>query len=304
MKPNFVKQTDYRYRNLNYHGMTMGAGGCGVMSVYNAVSSLTKPHITPKQVWKYMTGKGYVIAGQGTAWDGITKSLKHYGINPKVTYSDAEVKKALEDGKWVFALCGRSRWTSSGHYVIIYKLTKTKHLLISDPYSSSDYCQKNGTLSEYLACNKCNWIIDPKKYKGAKKPKTTKTYTLYVDSVLANVRADRNTKKKALGTLPRGTQLTLHNYKNGWYQIKKGRFKGKYIGEKTLTNLPPYKHTFKALSMRSVRNGATTKADVIGKVVKGKAVISSKRLGDWIYVPAEKGWIRYKGKRGTYLEKV
>ena len=160
MKPNFVKQTDKRYRNLSYHGMTMGEGGCGVMSVYNIVSKKVKT--TPKKVWKYMTSKGYVIPHQGTTWDGITKSLKHFGVKFKVTYSDTEVRKSLKKGNWLLGLCGRSRWTTSGHYIVIYKLTPKGHIYCSDPYSASDYCQKDGTLKEYLACNKCTWIdIDP-----------------------------------------------------------------------------------------------------------------------------------------------
>ena len=80
MKPNFVKQIDKRYRNLNYHGMTMGGGGCGVMTCYNIISVLTRPHLTVRAIWKFMTKKGYVIPGRGTTWDGITNTLKHYGI--------------------------------------------------------------------------------------------------------------------------------------------------------------------------------------------------------------------------------
>ena len=248
-KPNFVKQTDYRYRNLSYKGMTMGAGGCGVMSCFNVISVLTKPRLTPKKLWKQMTSKGYVIPGQGTTWNGITQTLKDNGIHFKVTYSDAEVRECLKKNMWLVGLCGRSRWTSSGHYIVIYKLKSNGKISVSDPYSSSDYCQENGTLTEYLNCNKCNWIaIDPNAYDGKGNYKATKVYNLYVDSLIAYVRSDRSTKKKAVGTLPRGTQLVLYDYEKGWYRIKKGKFKGKYISEKVLTNLAPYKYTFKTLN--------------------------------------------------------
>jgi hypothetical protein len=309
MKPNFVKQIDKRYRNLNYHGMTMGGGGCGVMTCYNIISVLTKPHLTVRGIWNYMTKKGYVIPGRGTTWDGITQTLKHYGIkNFKVTYSDKEVKECLDKGMWLVGLCGRSRWTSSGHYICIYDITKSGKLLISDPYSSSDYCQKDAPLQEYLDCNKCNWVfIDPKEYKVRENdPKTTKTYVMYVDFEEGRVRSEPGKNKKLITKLPPGTKLTLHNYEKGWYQIKKGKYKGNWIGQSYLTNLPPYVEKMQTQSQRNIRNGATTKADIIGKAPKGKTYTTSKKLGDWVFIPSVKGWIRYKSGDGkkAYLKKV
>jgi len=309
MKPNFIKQIDKRYRNLSYKGMTMGGGGCGVMTCYNIISVLTKPKLTVRQIWRFMTKNGYVIPGRGTLWNGITQTLKHYGIkNFKVTYSDAEVKECLEKGMWLVGLCGPSRWTSSGHYICIYGMTKKGKLLISDPYSSSDYCQKDAPLKAYQDCNKCNWVfIDPKDYKVRENdPKSTKTYVMYVDDEVANVREGHAKNKKIVAKIPRGMKLTLHNYYKGWYQIKKGNLKGYWIGQSYLTNLPPYVAKWQTQSTRNIRNGATTKAEAIGKAPKGKSYVSSKKLGDWVYIPSVKGWIRYRSHDGKkkYMKKA
>ena len=304
-KPWFYKQTDKRWANYSWHGMTIGGGGCGPTSIANVVSPL-KGKKTPKTVFKWLCKHGYILPNVGTYHSGITAALKHYGIKFKQTYSDAEAKKSLKKGQWVLGVVGQSRWTSSGHFIVLYHLTSKGHVYVSDPYSSSDYCQKKGTWTEYAKANKNNWIcIDPDDYKKKKKkPKATKVYTLYVNDALANVRKGRGTNYKVVGTVSRGEKLTLHNAKNGWYQIKKGKLKGYYISEKVLTNLPAYKHSFKMLSKRNVRNGATTKAKVIDSVGKGKTFISSKRLGDWIYFPAANGWIRYKNKDKYYMKKV
>lgn len=294
--PNFVKQTDRRYSGLSYRGMTMGAGGCGVMTVYNIVSAL-RPELklTPKKVWKYMTSKGYVIPGQGTAWAGITATLKHYGISFFVTYSDNDVKKSLEAGNWVLALAGPSRWTSAGHYFCIYDLRSNERLSISDPYSSSDYCQRDGTLTEYLRANKCNWIsIDPTKYPGYKKYKTkhTKVSIMYVDNSTSNIRKARSMKSGVVAKVTRGTKLKVCNPQNDWYKIYSGKYKGYYIHAHQLTAFEPYVHWYRAETNMNVRKGAASGADIVGIIKKGTKVQSTKRSGDWIYNPAKHGWIR------------
>ena len=297
LKPYFWKQTDSRWRNKSYKGMTLGAGGCGCATIANIVSPLLKKNITPAKVWSYMTKKGYVIPGAGSTWNGITATLKHYGIKFDVTYDDSLVKKSLENNDWILALAGKSRWTSSGHYFCIYKLKSNGKLSISDPYSSSNYCQEDGTLAEYLRANKCNWIrINPKDYPGgqsaSKKEKTTKTVVMYVDTAKANVRKGRGLKYGVKGVVSRGDKLKLYSLSDGWYKIKSGKYKGYYIAESVLTRFEPYVHTYKTMCKMNVRKGAGKSTAVKGKVNKGVVLTSSKRSGDWLYFPALKGWIR------------
>ena len=225
--------------------MTLGAGGCGPTTIANIVSPLLKKNITPAKVWDYMKKNGYLIPGAGSTWNGITQTLKHYGIRFTVTYNDDMVKKSLEKGDWVLALAGASRWTSSGHYFCIYKLKKDGKLSISDPYSGTNYCQEDGYLAEYLRANKCNWIsIDPSDYPGGivppKKEQESKTVTLYVDTAKANIRKGRGLEYGVKGVVDRGTKLKLYSLVNDCYKIKAGKYRGYYIHESVLTRFEPW----------------------------------------------------------------
>lgn len=257
-----------------------------------------------------MVKHGYIVPGKGSLWAGITATLKHYGVTDfKVTYSDAEVRKCLEAGEWVLGLAGPSRWTTSGHYFCIYSLTATEHLLISDPWSSSDYCQKQGKLTEYLAANKCNWIsIDPKKYPGYEKyrDRTSKVFIMYCDNGSSNIRKGRSMHTGVVGKITRGTKLTVYSLYNGWYKIKKGKYKGYFIHENQLTAFPPYTHTYKALTNMNVRKGPAKDGDVMTKVKKGTKLVSSKQSGDWVYFPAVHGWIRTisADRQRRYMKKI
>ena len=258
-----------------------------------------------------MKKRGYLIPGAGSTWAGITATLKHYGISFDVTYNDSMVKKYLEKGCWMIGLCGPSRWTSSGHYIVIYKLTTSDHILVSDPYSSSDYCQKDAYLAEYLRCNKCNWIaIDPTQYPGGKaekKPeKETKVQTLYVDSAQSNIRKGRGLNYGVKAKVPRGTKLKVYDRQNGWYKIYSGKYKGLFINTAQLTRFEPFVHEYKAIYKMNVRIGASKNSDIKTTVKKGTRLTSSKKSGDWLYFPAVKGWIRSKSadKKTEYLKKI
>ena len=307
-KPYFWKQTDKHWASYSWHGMTIGGGGCGPTSGANVISPIRNIKVTPKMTFKWLCKHGYVLPGIGTYHSGISAMLKHWKIDFKQTYSDSEAYNSLKKGYWLIGVVGPSRWTTAGHFIVLYGLTSSGKVLVSDPYSSSDYCQKNGTWAEYAKANKNNWIaIDPYQYSNKnKKPAVTKTVTMYVDTRTANVRKDRGKKYGVKAVIKRGTKLKLYDYKNGWYRIKSGKYKGYYIGRKVLTNLPPYVYKYKALSNRNIRKGATLKADVVGVMHKGEIRQSSKKLGDWVYFPTLKGWVRYvsKDKTKRYLKKV
>ena len=312
LTPYFWKQTDARWRNKKIGSMTLGAGGCGPTAIANTISPLLQKNYTPAKVWDYMKKHGYLIPGAGSTWAGITATLKHYGISFDVTYNDDMVKKCLEKGYWMIGLCGPSRWTSSGHYITIYKLRKDGKISVSDPYSSSDFCQKDAYLNEYLKCNKCNWIaINPAAYPGGqanepKPEKETKVQTLYVDTAAANIRKGRGLNYGVKAVVKRGKKLKVYSLQGGWYRIKSGAYKGCYISASVLTRFEPWEHEYKALYKMNVRRGAGTSTEIKGAVNKGVKLTSSKRSGDWLYFPALKGWIRRISgdNKKLYLKKI
>ena len=311
MKPSFYKQIDSRWSAKRYKcvggTMSIGGGGCGPTSVANVVNALVKP-VSPVAVMKYACKKGYVIANQGTTWDGIGKLLKHYGITKfTITTNPAEAKKSLKEGHFMIAVVGPSRWTRGGHYIVPYKLKDNGKILISDPASYTDYRQKDGGWAEFSRVVKCMWYdIDPKDYPKGKKKKskkeTAKTCTFWVGK---SAGADAKKGEKVVH-IKYKKKLKVKSYKNGTWLIASGKYKGFRISEKALSKYKPYKATFKVVRENgaNVRKGYTTKSEKISTVEKGTLVICSKIRGDWVYIPAYKGWIKTKNKDKTYLKIV
>lgn len=307
MKPYKWKQTDSRWARKSYKGMTLGAGGCGPTSIANVVSPLKRKKITPAKTWTYMCRKGYIIPGVGTLWAGITQTLQHYGVNKfMVTHNRERLRASLKRGYWCICSVGPSRWTTSGHYIAPYKLKGNGKVSISDPYSHTDYCQENASVAELQRAMKVGWImINPKDYVRKKPKKAGKTIKeiLYVDCARAIVRKGRGKKYGAKAVVKRGTKLTVTAFCSGWYRIAASKYKGYYISSSALSRLKPKKQKWKLLTDLNVRAGATTKAHVLRVLKRGTKAVSSKQLGDWVYIPAVKGWVRVKGKNGAYAER-
>lgn len=305
LKPYFWKQIDKRWSTHNWKGVTVGGSGCGPTAVACVASALVKK-VTPKTVFNWVCKNGYMHSSLGTYWNGITQALKHYGITKfTVSYNNATALKELKAGKWMIGVVGPSRWTRGGHYIVVYGYHGGK-IYVSDPASSSDYRQVNGTWNEFANAERCMWIsINPKDYgKSSGSVKTTKKVVMYVSEANANVRKGRGTNYGVAGSLKRGTKLILKNYKKGWYEIAKGTYKGKFISGSVLVKYPPYVATYKTMYVMNIRAGYTTKAKVLGQCAKGTKIKSSYKVGNWIYVPALKGWICLKDNSATYCKEV
>ena len=144
-----------------------------------------------------------------------------------------------------------------------------------------------------------------KKKKAKKKKKSSKTYTLYVSDAKANIRKGRGTNYGVKAVIKRGAKLKLYSYRSGWYRIKSGKYKGYYICESALSKYKPYIAMFKTLDVMNVRNGyRITGTKILKTIPKGKKIRSSKKKGNWIYVPAHKGWVCIKNSKRTFLKKM
>lgn len=305
LKPYFWKQTDKRWAKHSWKGVTIGSSGCGPTAIACVVSALVKK-VTPKIVFDWICKNGYMHPSKGTYWSGITAALKHYGITKfSVSYNTDTALKELKAGKWMIGIVGPSRWTRGGHYIVVYGLHGSK-IYVSDPASSSDYRQVNGTWNEFVKAENCMWIsIDPKDYgKSSSKSKTSSIVVMYVSEANANIRKGRGTKYGVAGTIKRGTKLELKNYKDGWYKIAKGSYKGKFISGSVLVKYPPHVATYKTNYVMNIRAGYTTKAKILGQCAKGVKIKSAYKVGNWIYVPALKGWVCLKDGSNTYCTNV
>lgn len=206
------KQTDSRWTNDFYSGYTIRSQGCGPTSIADAVYDLDSK-ITPAKTAKWMEDNGCSCHGCGTYYSGMVKALKHYGYEASQlnytslygTTRNSIVKdflRKIKSGKYVGIACmGRSIWTTSGHYVFIYKVTD-QYIYIYDPYNTRAACEKT-TRANWEKYVKYLFLIK----KPVKKVKTTKS------RVVVRKAPKVLTRTKKIATLPKNTVVALSQIK-------------------------------------------------------------------------------------------
>ena len=135
MSDKIFRQADSRWGSLPYpkKPYTMARSGCGCCAVTHVL--IEEPEYgnwTPRNVQPYM--KRYATMGHGTTWDGIKKSLEHYGYTVKDPNISSSMKtawnilaKSMKRGVLLFK-AGRAKdgsiYTTGGHYIayVDYKL--------------------------------------------------------------------------------------------------------------------------------------------------------------------------------------
>ena len=141
MNSALFKQADSRWGKKPYpSGSTMAGCGCGCVACTHIIIEQDKyKNYTPENVRPYMVSQGFAIRGQGTTWNGITKTLQHYGykvvhigINDPMSKAWTELNKGNRIGIILFR-GGRGPngtvWTAGGHYVAFtdYKMKDGLH---------------------------------------------------------------------------------------------------------------------------------------------------------------------------------
>lgn len=143
MNKTIFKQLDSRWSSLPYptKKSSFGGNGCGCCAcLHNMIELEEYKDWTPKNLRPYMVNQGFAIAGKGTLWSGISKTLQHYGfkvINHPTLQNifatlDERKKKGLPCiGVILFSSGSRGgiTWTAGGHFVAFtdYKVVNGKH---------------------------------------------------------------------------------------------------------------------------------------------------------------------------------
>lgn len=143
MNSKIYKQADSRWGSLPYptKKSSFSGNGCGCCACLHDLIELDEyKDWTPKDLRPYMVGQGFAIAGKGTTWNGITKTLQHYGFkvinhptlqNIFATLDDRKKKGLPCIGVILFSSGSRGgiTWTAGGHYVAYtdYRVRNGKH---------------------------------------------------------------------------------------------------------------------------------------------------------------------------------
>lgn len=165
-------QTDPKWANVSYsakgESTTIGRAGCGPTAMSMVLATWADPAVTPKTEAAWALAHGYKYPHQGTAYSYFVPAAKRYGlqcwqVNTASIYGNTKsphhetARKAIENGRLVIACMGKGLWTSSGHYVLVWKI-QGNTIYINDP-ASTRLARTQGDYSLFKQQVKYYWVI-------------------------------------------------------------------------------------------------------------------------------------------------
>lgn len=166
-------QTDPRWGSLDYSApgekTTIAASGCGPTAMAMVLATWADPSVTPKTECAWALAHGYKAPHQGTYYGYFEPAGARYGLRvTRLNYTSlygkstsayhAQVKDALDRGELVIACMGPGNWTSSGHYVLVWKIDGDT-IYINDP-ASTKAARTRGSWALFRQQVKYYWIIE------------------------------------------------------------------------------------------------------------------------------------------------
>lgn len=166
-------QTDPRWGSLDYSApgekTTIAASGCGPTAMAMVLATWADPAVTPKTECAWALAHGYKAPHQGTYYGYFEPAGERYGLRvTRLNYTSlygkstsayhAQVQDALDRGELVIACMGPGNWTSSGHYVLVWKI-EGDAIYINDP-ASTKTARTKGSYSLFRQQVKYYWTIE------------------------------------------------------------------------------------------------------------------------------------------------
>lgn len=175
-QPVYYMQIDSRWKNKPYRvageDTTIGDSGCGPACAAMLIETLTGKTFTPVDACEWAMKKGYKALGQGTYYSYFVPQFKAFGIEcirlntanvygkPTAAVHD-QALSLLKQGCYLIACMGKGRWTSSGHYIVVW--WQDGKVRINDPNSTKD-TRINGDIQTFRSQVKYYWAIDARKH--------------------------------------------------------------------------------------------------------------------------------------------
>lgn len=156
-QPVYYMQNDPKWANIPYattgESSTLKSAGCGPTSAAMVVATLKDKSITPVEAAKWSLDHGYKALNQGTYYSYFTPYFKQYGLkctqitgssvyHNRTAKAHTQALDAIKNGHLVIACMGKGTYTSSGHFLLIWKTDGTNYY-INDPNSKAAYKLKN-----------------------------------------------------------------------------------------------------------------------------------------------------------------
>ena len=159
MRPVSYLQTDPRWSERDYSAVgertTIRASGCGPTAMAMVLATWADPAVTPETEAAWALAHGWKCPHSGTYYGYFVPAAARYGLacrrlNAVNIYGKPNdpahdlAARALRDGELVIACMGKGNWTSSGHYVLCWRLDGDT-IYINDPAST----RKSRTEGDY-----------------------------------------------------------------------------------------------------------------------------------------------------------
>ena len=166
-------QTDPKWAALDYSApgekTTIGASGCGPTAMAMVLATWADPSVDPKTECAWALENGFKAPHSGTYYGYFAPAAARYSLkarqmswtniygNSKSSLHE-EARKAVEAGHLVVACMGKGLWTSSGHYVLVWKI-EGNTIYINDP-ASTKAVRTQGDYSLFKQQVKYYWVIE------------------------------------------------------------------------------------------------------------------------------------------------
>jgi hypothetical protein len=162
-KPVYYSQNDLRWKYKTYSSIgdssqTIGSSGCGPTCTAMVIQTLRHNGVTPVETCKWSVAHGYRTKSQGTDWSYFVPQLAEYHIPAHATWQQADAANALENGYMVIGRAKKGLWTSSGHYILAWKL-ENDTIYINDP-NSTKKARSVAPYSTWLSEVTPMWVVD------------------------------------------------------------------------------------------------------------------------------------------------
>ena len=250
MQKIYYNQLDSRWKNHpypasgGYENKTCGTSGCGTTCGAMIVSSC-REYINPAQMCDISRENGYRVPG-GTS-DGLFSYIsKRWNIEMKILHSSFEAHQACKNGWFVAIACAKGLWTTDGHFILAVGANGTE-IEIYDPYLYAGKFNSYGRQGKVRLEGTSAWVeINTfKAYSNAQRfyafkvsegveetgtpSQSAQSRNAWVNtsSLPLNVRDSAN--GNIVGSLAKGTKVTVYEESNGWARIDQGWVASSYL---------------------------------------------------------------------------
>ena len=279
---------------------------------------------------------GYRTANNGTAWAYYSFVADYFdfeeyhttsNFNTAMKYLETDKDKDGVSDYFIIASCGSGLFTTGGHYIVLVG-NEDNTIEVYDPYL---YSGKFNTASRRKANVKVSgnsvyvsessfkkyanyknfWVFSNDEGKGntattsLNNTSSNKSYTRYVstESKNLNVRKSASINSKIVGSLKKGTKVTVTATSGNWSKIKSPSawVSTSYLSSKKPTTSSTtdtnYKVKVTTKAGLNIRSGAGTSYRKLGAYAYNTKITITKKSGKW--GKTSKGWICL-----TYTSKI